>query len=146
MLLVTGPFKVNGVPLRRVNARYVIATSQRVDLKGVDSATVEKVGQAGYFTAEKKKEKASEEAFFKQGEKPEVRGFGMRPETFIAALHSQTTCTNDANYRRSKLRVREPMTRKLLTRHCCQASRTSSISLSIFEARSVFEKATGHMR
>ncbi|MCJ1444479.1 MAG: hypothetical protein MMC23_004981 [Stictis urceolatum] len=73
VLLVTGPFKVNGVPLRRVNARYVIATSQRVDLKGVDSATVEKVGQAGYFTAEKKKEKASEEAFFKQGEKPEKK-------------------------------------------------------------------------
>lgn len=34
VLLVTGPFKVNGVPLRRVNARYVIATSARVDLKG----------------------------------------------------------------------------------------------------------------
>jgi ribosomal protein L14E/L6E/L27E len=72
VLLVTGPFKVNGVPLRRVNARYVIATSMKVDLKGIDSATVEKVGKDGYFTAEKKKEKAGEEAFFKQGEKPEV--------------------------------------------------------------------------
>jgi len=36
VLLVTGPFKVNGVPLRRINARYVIATSTTVDLKGVD--------------------------------------------------------------------------------------------------------------
>jgi len=70
VLLVTGPFKVNGVPLRRVNARYVIATSHQVDLKGVDAKTIEKVSGEGYFTAEKKKEKAGEEAFFKQGEKP----------------------------------------------------------------------------
>jgi large subunit ribosomal protein L6e len=73
VLLVTGPFKVNGVPLRRVNARYVIATSKKVELKGLDEKTVEKAGEKDYFTADKKKEKAGEEAFFKQGEKPEVR-------------------------------------------------------------------------
>jgi len=73
VLLVTGPFKVNGVPLRRVNARYVIATSVKVDLKGIDEETVERVGKAGYFEKEKKQDKKGEEAFFKQGEKPEVR-------------------------------------------------------------------------
>ena len=58
--------------MRRVNARYVIATSQKVELKGVNTKVVEKASQEGYFTKDKTKEKKGEEAFFKQGEKPEV--------------------------------------------------------------------------
>lgn len=73
VLLVTGPFKINGVPLRRVNARYVIATSQKVDLSGVDASKIDEVSQAKYFTADKQSQKASEEAFFKQGEKPQKK-------------------------------------------------------------------------
>ncbi|KAL9621582.1 MAG: hypothetical protein Q9160_003974 [Pyrenula sp. 1 TL-2023] len=73
VLLITGPFKINGVPLRRVNARYVIATKSKVSLNGIDSKTLEKVSEDGYFTKDKKSQtKATEEAFFKQGEKPEV--------------------------------------------------------------------------
>ncbi|KAE8453794.1 hypothetical protein EG329_009306 [Mollisiaceae sp. DMI_Dod_QoI] len=73
VLLVTGPFKINGVPLRRVNARYVIATSHKVDLAGVDQKKVEEVGSEKYFAAEKSEKKKGEEAFFKQGEKPEKK-------------------------------------------------------------------------
>ena len=34
MLLVSGPFKYNGVPLRRVNQSYVLATSTKVPIDG----------------------------------------------------------------------------------------------------------------
>ncbi|KAH8675835.1 ribosomal protein L6e-domain-containing protein [Xylariales sp. PMI_506] len=73
VLLVTGPFKINGVPLRRVNSRYVIATSYKIDLAGLDSAKVDEIASAKYFTQDKAKDKAGEEAFFKQGEKPQKK-------------------------------------------------------------------------
>lgn len=37
LLLVTGPYKVNGVPLKRVNQAYVIPTSTKVPLDGVSA-------------------------------------------------------------------------------------------------------------
>lgn len=62
-LLVTGPFKVNGVPLRRVNARYVIATSTKVNVESVDVAKY----NAAYFAREKTpKSKKSEADFFNE--------------------------------------------------------------------------------
>lgn len=72
VLLVTGPFKVNGVPLRRVNARYVIATSHKVDLSGIDQKKVDEVAGEKYFAREKSDKKKGEDEFFKQGEKAEV--------------------------------------------------------------------------
>ncbi|CAK7893144.1 60S ribosomal protein L6 [[Candida] anglica] len=60
-LLVSGPFKVNGVPLRRVNARYVIATSTSVSVEGVDVSKF----NVEYFAREKTpKSKKSEAEFF----------------------------------------------------------------------------------
>jgi large subunit ribosomal protein L6e len=71
LLLVTGPYGVNGVPLRRVNQSYVISTSTTVDVSKVDSAKFED----SYFGKPKtsKKAKKSESEFFgKEEEKAEL--------------------------------------------------------------------------
>lgn len=39
--MFVGPYNVNGVPLRRVNQKYVIATSTKVSLDGVDASKIE---------------------------------------------------------------------------------------------------------
>ncbi len=54
LLLVTGPYKVNGVPLRRVNQAYTIATSTKVDVSKVD---VSKIGDAFFARSETKESK-----------------------------------------------------------------------------------------
>ncbi|KAJ4802225.1 60S ribosomal protein L6 [Rhynchospora pubera] len=65
LLLVTGPFKVNGVPIKRVNQAYVIATSTKVDISSVDVSKFDDK----YFTKEKtKKAKKTEGEFFKSDE------------------------------------------------------------------------------
>ncbi len=61
-VLVTGPFKVNGVPLRRINPAYLIATSTKLSLPS--SLDLEKYDVA-YFSKEKApKNKKSEGDFF----------------------------------------------------------------------------------
>merc|ERR1712151_297970 len=49
LLLVTGPYAVNGVPLRRVNQKFCIGTSLTVDIKKVDCSNVSDT----YFAREK---------------------------------------------------------------------------------------------
>ena len=67
LLLVTGPFGVNGVPLRRVNSRYVIGTSTTVDVSGVDVSAV----TDAHFKREKasKTKKSAEEFLAESNEK-----------------------------------------------------------------------------
>ncbi|CAN0890859.1 60S ribosomal protein L6 [Linum grandiflorum] len=67
LLLVTGPFKINGVPLRRVNQAYVIGTSTKVDISG---ANVDKFDDKYFAKAAEKKKKKTEGEFF-EAEKEE---------------------------------------------------------------------------
>ncbi|KAK4746972.1 hypothetical protein SAY87_026009 [Trapa incisa] len=61
LLLITGPFKINGVPLRRVNQSYVIATSTKVNISGVD---VDKFDDKYFGKKAEKKKKKGEGEFF----------------------------------------------------------------------------------
>jgi len=71
LLLITGPYKVNGVPLRRVNQAYVIATSTKVDVSGLQIP--EKINDA-YFAKPKsaKKQKTESEFFAPEAEKKQL--------------------------------------------------------------------------
>ena len=60
LLLVTGPYKINGVPLRRVNQVYTMSTSTKVDIKGVDVTKIDDE----LFKREKQAKKTQEDKFF----------------------------------------------------------------------------------
>jgi len=60
-----GPFKINGVPLRRVNQSYVIGTSTKVDISGVN---VDRFDDK-YFAKDAKKKKTKGEGEFFEAEK-----------------------------------------------------------------------------
>ena len=62
LLLVTGPYKINGVPLRRFNQAYVIPTSTKVDVSGLDLNSVDD----SFFARRNKKMKRSEGKFFER--------------------------------------------------------------------------------
>jgi len=70
-LLVAGPYKLNGVPLKKVDQRFVIATSTKLDISGVK---VDHLNDDYFKKAAKPKQKKGEASFFaeKKAEKKTV--------------------------------------------------------------------------
>ncbi|KAJ6828934.1 60S ribosomal protein L6-2-like [Iris pallida] len=85
LLLVTGPFKINGVPLRRVSQCYVIGTSTQVDISGVN---VEKIDDK-YFAKEAKRKKTKTEGEFFEAEKEEKKALPQEKKDDQKAVDGQ---------------------------------------------------------
>merc|ERR1712105_364710 len=62
LLLVSGPYHLNGCPLRRINQRYVIATKTRLDISKVDIP--ERVNDEYFKRVQNKKQKPAEGEIF----------------------------------------------------------------------------------
>merc|ERR1712088_288714 len=67
LLLVTGPFKLNGTPLRRVNQRFLLATSTKIDVSGVKVPDNVNDKYFARIKAEKEEYKPSEQRKTDQG-------------------------------------------------------------------------------
>ena len=63
-LLVTGPYKINGVPLKRVPQSYTLKTSTTVNITGVDSNSIKDY----FFDRDDDEPKSKEQKFFSAGE------------------------------------------------------------------------------
>ena len=68
LLLVTGPYKYNGVPLKRVNAAYVLPTNTKLN---INAEVAKNVNDKFFAKVEIKREK--EEDFFEEKKKKKER-------------------------------------------------------------------------
>jgi len=85
LLLVTGPYKINGVPLRRVNQSYVIATTTKIDVSGVD---VSKITDEFFKKPDEKKpkKKTGPDFFEEPNKKKEVKPERISEQKRVDAL------------------------------------------------------------
>merc|ERR1712142_1299917 len=85
LLLVNGPYHLNGCPLRRINQKYVIATKTRVDIKGVK--VPDRVNDEYFRRQKAKKSKNMEGDIFNT--KKEVYSVGEERKEDQAAVDRQ---------------------------------------------------------
>ena len=106
LLLVTGPYKVNGVPLKRVNQVYTIATSTKVDVSGVKADAVndawfkfkktKKTAEEKFFAADaKKKNEISGDRVSKQKEVDGALLNNLKDKTLKNYLNSRFTLSKN---------------------------------------------------
>ncbi|CAF1206458.1 unnamed protein product [Adineta ricciae] len=69
LLLITGPHKVNGVPLRRINQIYVIGTSTKLDLSSVK---IDKLDDKFFKRVRSAKKNAEKDIFDSKKEKTQL--------------------------------------------------------------------------
>ena len=79
LLLINGPYSTNGIPLRRVNQRYVMSTSTTVSMTGVDVSKID-------------------DAFFARDAKDAKKGVlpEEKTETTVSAVRKAAQTTVDA--------------------------------------------------
>jgi len=97
-LLITGPYKINGVPMRRVDQRYVISTSTKLDLK--DVMIPEKINDRWFrrndarhksiICAQKKKTDFFGKPKKRKRRSPEVKEFQMQVDNQILPVIKKT--------------------------------------------------------
>eukprot|EP00355_Strombidium_rassoulzadegani_P004142 CAMPEP_0168617618 /NCGR_PEP_ID=MMETSP0449_2-20121227/5633_1 /TAXON_ID=1082188 /ORGANISM="Strombidium rassoulzadegani, Strain ras09" /LENGTH=219 /DNA_ID=CAMNT_0008658435 /DNA_START=77 /DNA_END=736 /DNA_ORIENTATION=+ len=113
LLLVTGPYSVNGVPVKRVNQAYVIATSTKVDVSAVDTAKFDDK----YFKAEAKDKKAKgEEGFFsEEATKKELPAEYVANQKAVDAALSKSLNEDLTNYLKNRFTLRDGMKPHLMS-------------------------------
>jgi len=81
LLLVTGPYRVNGVPLRRIPQKYTLATSKHIDV----AVNADKVTDA--FFRKNRGAKGSKEAQFFEKDKKEAEDSGKTQKVSMITSH-----------------------------------------------------------
>merc|ERR1711957_724998 len=110
LLLVTGPYKINGVPLKRVNPAYCIPTSSKLNVANVNVSSVDDAWFAKDKVVAGKK---GEEAFFANSQKVNVRSDAKKATqktvdaTVLELVKKQDT--HFAGYLRTRFTLRNNM-------------------------------------
>jgi large subunit ribosomal protein L6e len=95
LVLISGPQKINGVPLRRVNQAYVIATKTKVDLKSAVKVA-DKIDDAYFATLKTAGAKAAQAAKAEASGDDKVDGKSVANKAIALARQKDQYAVDDA--------------------------------------------------